>query len=678
MNPKKLLITFTFVLVVLFNGCKKDTFVETVGVCPVVASTIPANGAINVPLDQIISATFNEKMNPTTISQGTLTMQVSTKSTNAIITGLVTYDDATATISFVPSSPLVSNTSYSCVISEGIKDNSGNALQSDFVWTFSTGAVLVPMVVSTNPANNSTGILLNKTITATFNVPIDQLSITAATFSIKDSATSIAIAGVFSFSGTVVSFNPTIDLTSNTNYIGTITVGVKNVAGISIANDYIWTFKTGSLTAPTVISTDPINNATGIVFTKTITAKFSEVMNPLSLNTTSFIISDGTTNILGTISYLDSTVSFDPSSDLKSGTVYTATITTDATNLIGSPLANDYVWTFTAFVMPAPTVILTNPTNNKSNVVLTEVITAKFSEPMDASTFTALSFTIKIGATAIAGSMLYTDSSIVFTPSVNLLSGVTYTATIATAVTNVAGIALASDYVWNFSTIAPLGPIVVDLKSVDQFGIIAGVGVSNNAGFSEIHDLNVGISPGVRSSITGFPPAILVNGVMYASDDIVPPGVSAILIQAKQDLTDAYLFAEGATAPAPATIAGDQGGITLAPGIYKSTSTLLIQSGSLTLDGQGDANAVWIFQIASDFTTVGGAGGDVILIGGAQAKNVFWQVGSSATIGDGTSFKGNVLALTSITMNSGATAEGRMLARNGSVVLTSTNIITKP
>jgi hypothetical protein len=104
----------------------------------------------------------------------------------------------------------------------------------------------------------------------------------------------------------------------------------------------------------------------------------------------------------------------------------------------------------------------------------------------------------------------------------------------------------------------------------------------------------------------------------------------------------------------------------------------MIQSGDLTLDGQGDVNAVWIFQVASDFTTVGGAGGNVILSGGAQAKNVYWQVGISATIGDFTSFKGNVLALTSITMNSGATAEGRMLARNGAVVMTSTNIINKP
>jgi uncharacterized repeat protein (TIGR01451 family)/gliding motility-associated-like protein len=215
------------------------------------------------------------------------------------------------------------------------------------------------------------------------------------------------------------------------------------------------------------------------------------------------------------------------------------------------------------------------------------------------------------------------------------------------------------------------------LTSANGFAILAGTAITST-GFSEIHDMNVGISPGVRSSITGFPPAIVVNGAIYASDDVAPPGVAAMLIQAKQDLTDAYLFAEGATAPAPVTVAGDQGGRTLTPGIYKSTSTLLIQSGDLTLDAQGDVNAKWIFQIASDFTTIGGAGGNVILTGGAQASNITWQVGSSATIGNYTSFAGNILALTSITMNTGSSIDGRLLARNGAVVLSGTNIINGP
>jgi hypothetical protein len=151
-----------------------------------------------------------------------------------------------------------------------------------------------------------------------------------------------------------------------------------------------------------------------------------------------------------------------------------------------------------------------------------------------------------------------------------------------------------------------------------------------------------------------------------------------MLDQAKADLVAAYLYLEGATAPAPATVSGDQGGKTLTPGIYKSTSTLLIQNGDLTLDAQGNANAVFIFQVASAFTTVGGAGGSIILTGGASAKNVYWQTGSSATIGDYTDFYGNVVALQSITMGAYSNAVGRMLARNGSVTMTSTNTISKP
>jgi len=264
--------------------------------------------------------------------------------------------------------------------------------------------------------------------------------------------------------------------------------------------------------------------------------------------------------------------------------------------------------------------------------------------------------------------------------TVNLINGVNISgATSDTLTINPATISdIASDYNVVISGGCPsINTLDTNLNSAGGFGILAGTAITST-GASVISNVDVGLSPGVHSSITGFPPAIVVNGAVYASDDIAPPGIAARLIQAKQDLTNAYLFAEGATAPAPATVAGDQGGKTLAPGIYKSTSTLLIQSGDLTLDAQGNANASWIFQIASDFTTIGGAGGNVILTGGAQAKNITWQVGSSATIGNGTSFKGNILALTSITMNTGSTIDGRLLARNGAVVLSGTNIINGP
>jgi hypothetical protein len=297
---------------------------------------------------------------------------------------------------------------------------------------------------------------------------------------------------------------------------------------------------------------------------------------------------------------------------------------------------------------------------------------------MDPTSINSNTFTLKNGNTSISGVVSYSGNTASFNPSSDLMESITYTATITTGAKSLAGIFLASNYVWTFKTVGPSGPPIVNLGTAARFGILSGAGISNNAGFSVINNMDVGISPGVRSSVTGFPPATIVNGAIYASDDTTPPGTAAMLIQAKQDLTDAYLFAEGATFPAPATVSGDIGGTTLAPGIYKTTSTLLIQSGNLTLNANGNPNAVWIFQVASGFTTVGGAGGSIILAGGAKASNIFWQIGSSATIGDFTSFYGNVLALTSITMNSGSTITGRILCINGAIVMTNTNIINKP
>jgi len=575
MKTNKLWITAlaTLFLAVFISGCKKDTFVAKDGVCPLVISTIPLNLATGVPLDMTITATFNEPMDPATITPASFSLQTGAKGLVAL-EGALTYDGNSATMSFKPSSKLVGGTTYSATIATTVKDLAGNALQTPYVWTFSTGATISPIVVSTDPANNATGVLLNKTVTASFNQAMDPLSLTATTFTIKQGVTPVT--GTISYSGTTVSFKPTAVLVSNTVYTGTITTGAKNTGGTTMANNYVWNFTTGTVTAPKVNSTDPLNLATSVALNKVISAVFSEAMNPLTITTSSYTLMLGTTPVAGTVTYAGTTATFTPTGGLISGNTYTATITTIAktASAAGTPLANNYVWTF--------------------------------------------------------------------------------------------------------NTGAPLGPVGVDLKSVARFGIIAGQSVSNNAGFSVINNMDVGIYPGARSSVTGFPPAIIVNGAMYASDDVAPPGVAAMLLQAKNDLVAAYLFAEAATSPAPATVSGDQGGLTLAPGIYKTTSSLLIQSGDLTLDAQGDANAVWIFQIGSTLTTVGGAGGNVKLIGGAQAKNVFWQVTSSATIGGYTSFKGNILALQDITMGPYATADGRMLARNGSVTMTSTNIINKP
>ena len=167
------------------------------------------------------------------------------------------------------------------------------------------------------------------------------------------------------------------------------------------------------------------------------------------------------------------------------------------------------------------------------------------------------------------------------------------------------------------------------------------------------------MSPG--TAITRFPPE-LASGAIRSADSAAA--------QAQVALTSGYVDATGRTGGTP--VAGDLVGQTLTAGVYTSRSSLA-ESGDITLDAQGNPNAVFIFQVASTLTT--GSGSHIILANGAKACNVFWQVGSSATLGTNSVFKGNILALTSITITTGVNLEGRALARNGAVTL-DTDIIT--
>jgi hypothetical protein len=196
----------------------------------------------------------------------------------------------------------------------------------------------------------------------------------------------------------------------------------------------------------------------------------------------------------------------------------------------------------------------------------------------------------------------------------------------------------------------------VALASDAPFAVLAATTVTTIPTTTINGDL--GVSPG--NTVTGSP---IVNGTLHLGEPTAA--------QAQLDLTAAYNDAAGRTVGA-ITIAGNLGGLTLAPGLYKSATSLEISSGDLTLDAQGDPNAVWIFQMGSTLITT--VGRQVILSGGATAANVFWQVGSSATIGVSSVFKGIIMADQSITLNTGATLEGRALARNGAVALDANTI----
>ena len=208
--------------------------------------------------------------------------------------------------------------------------------------------------------------------------------------------------------------------------------------------------------------------------------------------------------------------------------------------------------------------------------------------------------------------------------------------------------------------IASAAQPVVQLGTAASFAVLAGSTVTNT-GPSTIKG-SLGLSPG--TAVTGFPPGRVSNGSTYQAN--------AVARQAKADLTAGYLDAAGRT---PFVVAGTElGGMTLAPGVYRGSTSLGL-TGTVTLNGHGDSSAVFIFQAGSTLITASSS--NVMLENGAQACNVFWQVGSSATLGSNSVFTGTIMALTSATLNNGVTVHGRVLARNGAVTLQDDTIAPK-
>jgi hypothetical protein len=274
-------------------------------------------------------------------------------------------------------------------------------------------------------------------------------------------------------------------------------------------------------------------------------------------------------------------------------------------------------------------------------------------DPLTITTANVLLTETVSGAT-VTGLVSYDalDDIATFTPSADLLSNTNYTCTITTGVKDVAETPMAAPYSFSFMTAATLGPPTVSLGSVAQFVAAAGSTITNT-GPTELNG-DVALIPGTA----------VINGTLYID--------GSIAAQAQADVLTAYNFAAGQTLNVISQ-AGELGGLTLAPGLYKSApGSFIMTSEDLTLDAHGDAKAVWIFQMSSTLTV--GSGVHVTLANGANAANIFWQVGSSATLGTTSVVEGTIMAYASITLNTGAVLNGRALTQIGSVTLDASTI----
>ncbi|MDB6042452.1 MAG: hypothetical protein JWM63_1003 [Gammaproteobacteria bacterium] len=618
-------------------------------------TTIPGPTA-SVPTNSVIVAAFTEDMAPATIVGASFTVTCAAPCVSPV--GDVSYIANSKSAVFTPRAPLAVGTTYAATITTAATDLAGNALSgnqaalpaaSDYVWTFTTGATqdtTRPRVTLTVPATTSpgptAGVPTNTAITAAFTEDMAPATITAASFTVACSAPCVSPAGGVSYvagSRTVV-FTPAAVLATATTYTATITTAATDLANNALAgnqsplpaaSNYVWTFTTGSASngaAPTVTTTNPVDVAVGVCVNKTINATFSESMNPQTITTATFTLAaTGGASVTGLVAYdaLTNIATFKP-----------------VANLTGTPATN----------------------------------------------YTA---TIKGGANGVK---------------------------------DLAGNALAADKVTTFTTNSSTCTTAPPLGAAAPFGGFGGNATLTNDGLASVIRGDIGVNA-ASTSITGLRDSGgnvytvttnndgLVNGLVYTLT--APPGsvAGAAVTQARADALVAFNSISPVSLPGGVDVASlaqcpscggagggpdELAGRTLPPGVYQSaTGTYDIggvarTTANLTLDAGGDANAVWVFQTAAGTGTlnVGLTGPatpavpiQVLLINGAQPKNVFWYVPAGATIGTGATMVGTMLANASITMSTTGgtpptavitTVNGRAISLTAGVTMTNTVI----
>jgi hypothetical protein len=488
-----LLATLLFVSAV---GCGK----ERVSVPPpAVVSTVPVNGAVDVPINQVLSATFNEAMNPATISSTTFTLTGS----GGAVAGTIGYSAAGSIATFTPSTNLAYNTTYTATITTGVANPLGIEPAASYVWSFTT-ITPPPIVTAVTPGNGATSVPLSQVLTATFSEAMNPATVTAGTFVVA--STGGAITGTVSYNASnyVATFTPTTPLAYGTLYTATITTGAQDLAGQPLGSNYSWTFTTIAPPPPTVLSTVPLNGATGVPLNQITTVTFSEAMNCATLASpaTSFVLSGpGTTSVAGTVTCSGAVATFTPAADLAVNTIYTAAITTGAKSSAGVAIAANYVWLFRTLPAPTPpTVISTVPVNLATGVPINQALTATFSVGMTPATINTTTFTLQgPGTTPVTGTVTYVAAGSIatFEPSTPLAYNTLYTATITTGAQDLASTPLVQNYVWTFTTGAA---IVIPPTVIATIPLNHAINVPANQAVSAT--FSVPMNPGTINSTT--------------------------------------------------------------------------------------------------------------------------------------------------------------------------------
>ena len=591
------------------------------------------------------------------------------------------------------------------------------------------GAGMAPAVTATVPAASVpvvTGTATNSRIQATFSKPMLGTSLTPASFSLACPAgTPVSAAVSYDAPTQTATLTPTAVLPLATLCTATLSTAVQDTLGFYLASSFSWSFMTtGDAVRPTVIFTVPAALASAVATNSAISASFSKDMNPATLTASSFLLTNTTLGsaVAGSVSYSVSsrTALFTPSAagTLASNSSFSASITAAAADLAGNglagsaaalPGASNYAWTFSTGGTgdsAAPTVTATSPVAGSVTVCLTKTVSATFNEPMNAGTINTASFVVTDNGVPVAGTVSYDALQRVasFNPSsaAGFAATRTFVVTIKSGpagVRDLAGNALAADRVGSFATgtlacgaTGGGGAGVVNLGTAAAFGAFGGGAGVTNQGINTVVNGNLATTAacslitGLHDGTNVYTQTPLNVGVVNGSISCGPPAPGtvatlALATQARADAQAAY-NALAAMAPGSDPGAGQLGGLVLAPAVYTSAGgTFAITSGDLTLDAQNDPNATWVFQSAAALTVgLSATPRRVLLVNGAKAANVYWQVGSAARIEDGSAMVGTIIAPAGVTISTAGqtiqtTLIGRALGLTASVTLVNTTIV---
>jgi len=523
---KKMSVIFALLTVFIFCGVSWASVIETV----------PTDGATNVALNTVITVTFPEEMDQTTINTDTFFVQTGTAYGYNNVSGTVAYNDKTATFT----AALAYGVTYKATVTAGVKTAADESiLAADHTWSFktATSAPGVMPVVSNVPAKNATGVNVGTEITVTFSEDMNDKTINGNTFYVRTGSgyDVTNVTGTVTYSDKVAKFTPASALSKNTTYTVTLVRYVKTAAEVQMSSDYIWLFTTGDTDTPAVpkvSSVTPKNGAADVAVGTNITATFSRDMNDATLQT-AFSVKTGSegsyTDIAGAVVYQGDTKTavFTPAAALDFETAYTAIITSDAQDTEGNGLASDYSWGFTTagqFPSESPKVISFTPENGAVNVAVNAPVKAVFSEDMDAETLQS-AFTVKTGSAygsaTVSGTVTYNASAktATFTSAANMGYNQVYTVTITTDAKSTAGKALEADKTWLFTTSTGLtGPSVNSVNPVNG-AADAQVDTAVTVVFSEAMDADsVDEYTFVVTTGTGYA-AVTVPGTVICSGD---------------------------------------------------------------------------------------------------------------------------------------------------------------